>query len=119
MTAGQEAPGVLGARSALPAHVAHRDEALPQLLPAWGGQKFSRERVEQLHRSLGVETRHFALPLDDYLELDTFAKRNDVWVKAALELGCEAVSRALEAAGVQARDVDHIFFTTVTGIAVP
>ncbi len=119
MTAGLQAPVVLGARSALPPHVAKREEALAKLLAAWAGQKFSRERLEALHRSLGVETRHFSLPLDDYLALDTFAKRNDVWVKAALELGCEAVSRALEAADVRARDVDHIFFTTVTGIAVP
>src|SRR4029079_4499086 len=36
-----------------------------------------------------------------------------------LEVGELAVRRALDAAGLEPRDVDHLFFVTVTGIATP
>jgi alkylresorcinol/alkylpyrone synthase len=37
----------------------------------------------------------------------------------SLEVGEQAVRRALDAAGLQPRDVDHLFFVTVTGIGTP
>lgn len=113
------APSVLATRRALTTNVVEQETILAQLLALWAGGRVSRERVEQLHRACGVKTRHLAAPLEDYVALDTFPKKNDLWMKVALELGCEAVAGALEKAGLRPRDVDHIFFTTVTGIAVP
>jgi alkylresorcinol/alkylpyrone synthase len=66
-----------------------------------------------------VEGRHFALPLSEYEPLDTFAKRNRRWKEVATELGCAAVSAALEQAGISRTDVDHFLFTTDTGISTP
>ena len=78
-----------------------------------------RARIERLHRSVGVQGRHPALSMDEYRGLDSFAKANDKWIQRATELGEQAVSLALTRAGLSAVDVDHIFFTTVTGIAPP
>ncbi|HET9035575.1 MAG TPA: 3-oxoacyl-[acyl-carrier-protein] synthase III C-terminal domain-containing protein, partial [Myxococcaceae bacterium] len=60
-----------------------------------------------------------ALPLEKYLPLERFSERNDAFNQVSLEVGEQAVRRALDLAGMQPRDVDHLFFVTVTGIGTP
>jgi alkylresorcinol/alkylpyrone synthase len=60
-----------------------------------------------------------ALPVDEYLVLDTFQKRNNAWLQVAVPLGEQAVRRALAGVGLRPADVDHLFFVTVTGVATP
>ena len=75
--------------------------------------------VERFHRSAQVETRHLALPLARYRELDGFTEANDAFLEVSVDLGAQAVSEALEIAGLDPVDVDFILSTTVTGVAVP
>jgi alkylresorcinol/alkylpyrone synthase len=85
----------------------------------WAREHFNVERIEELHRSVQVGGRYLALPLDEYLPLARFADRNEAFNRVSLEVGELAVRRALDAARLQPRDVDHLFFVTVTGIATP
>jgi alkylresorcinol/alkylpyrone synthase len=66
-----------------------------------------------------VGGRHLALPLERYEELDSFAARNDAWIAAAVELGKSALEQALHRADLRPRDVDHLYFVTVTGLSTP
>ncbi|GAA1018461.1 polyketide synthase [Acrocarpospora pleiomorpha] len=59
------------------------------------------------------------MPLADYEKVSGFGMANDVFIEAALDLGAEAVLGGLAEAGLTARDVDMIMFTSVTGIAAP
>ncbi|WP_155342887.1 type III polyketide synthase [Acrocarpospora pleiomorpha] len=78
-----------------------------------------RRVLDRLHRSAKVEYRHLAMPLADYEKVSGFGMANDVFIEAALDLGAEAVLGGLAEAGLTARDVDMIMFTSVTGIAAP
>jgi alkylresorcinol/alkylpyrone synthase len=120
------APDIRAVRCALPEHY-HPSEILSQALwDAWasarGGADASpqaRARFERIHRAAGVRGRHLALPLEAYGDLGSFAASNAAWTRAAADLGTEAAVAALATAGLEPRDVDHVFFNTVTGIASP
>jgi alkylresorcinol/alkylpyrone synthase len=75
--------------------------------------------VRRLHGSAMVATRHLALPIESYPGLADFTAANDAFLGAAVDLGTEAVSGALDQAGLEPQDVDIVVSTTVTGIAVP
>jgi alkylresorcinol/alkylpyrone synthase len=113
------APQVVSVGRALPPHFATQEDLLREFRRLWSGQHFNLERLEDLHRAVTVNGRHLARPVHDYWGLDTFQKRNDAWLQAAVPLGEQAVLRALDAAGLRPRDVDHLFFVTVTGVATP
>ncbi len=78
-----------------------------------------RGLLDRLHRTVRVRSRHMVLPLDRYAHLDGFGAANDVFIRAATDLGARAVRGALRAAGIGPGDVDLLMFTSVTGLATP
>ena len=61
----------------VPDHYASQEQLLAAFREHWATGYFNVDRLEQLHRAVGVEGRHLALPLADYLPLKGFAARND------------------------------------------
>lgn len=104
---------------ALPGNFVNQESLTAALRESWGASHFNAERLEELHRSVQVSGRYVALPLWAYRELTTFARRNEAWIQAAVDLGEVAIRDALERAGLSPVDVDHILFVTTTGIATP
>ncbi len=79
----------------------------------------SPEVIRRIHANTRVGSRYLALPLERYRDLGGFTDANAAFIEAAVELGVEAVTGALDAAGIAPDEVDVIFSTTVTGLAVP
>ncbi|MEO8736568.1 MAG: 3-oxoacyl-[acyl-carrier-protein] synthase III C-terminal domain-containing protein [Edaphobacter sp.] len=75
--------------------------------------------INRLHANCGVEFRNLVFPLETYETLSGFGPTNDAWIKAALELGQQAITTALDRVGLNPADISAIFFTSVTGIASP
>jgi alkylresorcinol/alkylpyrone synthase len=112
-------PHILSAAAALPGNYVDQETLLAAFRAEWGRKHFNLERLEQLHRAVRVGGRHLALPLHRYAEMDSFAQRNDAWIAAATDLGEEALKQALLRADLRPRDLDHLYFVTVTGLATP
>jgi alkylresorcinol/alkylpyrone synthase len=119
-TPGQDSSPVIRAvERLLPRHYAPQEQIIGALRELWATRHYNLERLEELHRSVKVDGRFLALPIERYPSLVTFQQRNDAWIEVATELGEQVVGKALERTGLTPRDVDHVFFTTVTGIATP
>ena len=112
-------PRICAVGRALPEHYADQEALIAAFRDAWAGAHFNVERLEELHRAVQVSGRYLALPLAAYKELTSFARRNEAWTTAAVDLGEVAVREALRQAGLAPADVDHLFFVTTTGIATP
>jgi alkylresorcinol/alkylpyrone synthase len=75
--------------------------------------------INRLFVNCGVNFRNLVFPLDVYENLSGFGPTNDAWIIAAVELGQQAVTRALERIDLGPADISAIFFASVTGIASP
>jgi alkylresorcinol/alkylpyrone synthase len=110
---------ILSVGTALPPHYYDQEELLAAFTRAWTTEHHNPARVEQLHRAVMVGGRHLALPMEAYEALEGFGEANDAYIEVGTDLGEQALRAALSAAGLEPSDVDAIFFTSVTGIAVP
>ena len=110
---------IASAASAFPKHYYPQKFLMEKLQQYWGDRLRNPQMLERLHRNVTVNGRHLAIPPDEYFELDTWGKANDVWIAVAQELGEQALCRALHHAGLEPNELGALFFTSVTGISSP
>jgi alkylresorcinol/alkylpyrone synthase len=110
---------IVGIGTALPSNVHTQAEVTQMLAPRLAPTAGSRAVLERIHQATGIQQRHFALPINDYALLEDFTQSNTLFVEHALALAVQATRQALDDAGVSVDEVDHLFFTTVTGIGAP
>ena len=103
----------------LPEHRYPQDDITAAFAAFCLGPDGNVELLRRLHRNCCVETRHLAMPLERYGRLTGFTQANDVYLEVAVQLAAAAVRGSLDEAGIPADQVDVIFSTTVTGLAVP
>ena len=110
---------IAGVQSALPEHQYDQRVLLSALQRHWGPKVDNPVFMERLQARVGVNTRHLALPLEEYYDLKTWGKANNHWIDVATKLGEKALCGALARAGLAASDLGAIFFVSITGISSP
>lgn len=110
---------IAAAASAFPPHYYPQQLLLEALRLHWGDKLDDVRLLDRLHEHCGVDGRYLVLPMEAYLDLDTWGKSNDAWITAAQEIGQKAICRALTRAGVPPKELGALFFVSITGIASP
>src|SRR3984885_4954866 len=105
--------------TAYPPHRYSQATITEALRTRWEDRMEEPRLLNRLHANCGVEFRNLVFPLDVYENLSGFGPTNDAWIKAALELGEQCITTALERVGLTAADISAIFFASVTGISSP
>jgi alkylresorcinol/alkylpyrone synthase len=106
-------PSIAAAAVQFPQHLYSQAEVIGALTD-FAGREFKRFAL-----SSGVESRHTALPLGRYRELDGFTSANEAYQEVALDLAAQALLAALDKAELAPSELDIVFSTTVTGLMVP
>jgi len=110
---------IIGAGSAFPGNIYEQQVITSALKEAWQAKLDNPEVLDRLHSRCGVERRRLVLPLETYDNVTTWGQANDLWIEAAQTLGRDAICRAITPLGIAPRDIDALFFVSVTGVASP
>ena len=110
---------IAGVASAFPEHQYDQRILLSALQRHWWPKLDNPVFMERLQARVGVNTRHLALPLEEYYDLKTWGKANNHWIEVATQLGEKALCGALTRAGFGPSDLGAIFFVSITGISSP
>jgi alkylresorcinol/alkylpyrone synthase len=110
---------ILSAATAFPRHKYSQRTLLEVFSREWGPKLENKKMLERLWANVGVEERYLSLPLLSYYPLDTFGRTNDEWIKAAEDLGSQAICNALAKAEKSVSDIRALFFVSITGASSP
>jgi alkylresorcinol/alkylpyrone synthase len=108
-----------GVHAVLPPHRYPQAELTSAFADLCLGPDGDHALVRRLHAGAQVSSRHLVLPLEQYATIGGFREANELFIAHAVQLGAEALTGALQRAGIGAAELDVVFSTTVTGIAVP
>jgi alkylresorcinol/alkylpyrone synthase len=106
-------PSVAAVAVRFPQNHYSQEEVIGELTD-FAGSEFRRFAL-----SSGVASRHTALPLAQYKQLNGFTNANEAYLEVALDLAEQALLTALDNAKIKPSEIDIVFSTTVTGLAVP
>ncbi|HKV04912.1 MAG TPA: 3-oxoacyl-[acyl-carrier-protein] synthase III C-terminal domain-containing protein [Candidatus Acidoferrales bacterium] len=105
--------------SAFPKHYYKQELLVQALKNDWRHRLPNPDILDRLDESMKVEGRFTARPIEFYENLKTWGEANNTWIEVGLDIGEQALCRALVAAGLEPRDLSAIFVTSITGIAAP
>lgn len=110
---------IAGVGSAFPRQYYSQQQIAAALKQHWSEKLQNPDVLDRLFSRVGVKNRHLALPIPAYDDLTTWGKANDTWIEVAEELAEQSLCKALTRASLSEKDVDAIFFVSVTGVASP
>jgi predicted naringenin-chalcone synthase len=88
-------------------------------------ERWLGDRAGRYERILGafdrglVRTRASVIPIDEVFAPRTFEEKNNIYMRASVELGERAVLDCLERAGMAPTDVDYFVSASCTGFMIP
>jgi alkylresorcinol/alkylpyrone synthase len=112
-------PRLVATATGFPPHY-YPQETLSEAFQAlWAEQGLNPARVGKLHAATTVEGRHIAVPMEEYYGLNGWKGPNAVYLREALTLGEDVLTRLFAEAGLGAEDVRLLAYASTTGLAIP
>src|SRR5450631_3979721 len=110
---------LLSVATAVPPNLVTQRDAAAAAHRGFASRYGDFERLASVFASSGIHRRHTVRPLDWYFEPLGWPERNKAYLDGACALFVDAATKALEAAGIGAADVDTVVTISSTGIATP
>ncbi|MEL6390571.1 MAG: 3-oxoacyl-[acyl-carrier-protein] synthase III C-terminal domain-containing protein [Bacteroidota bacterium] len=80
--------------------------------------RYVRKAVK-IFEGAGIDTRYSIMSAEEVFQKTSFAEKNQVYAKGAIELGTAVLQKALAKANWKAQDVDYLITVSCTGIMIP
>ena len=110
---------ILSLATASPPFALDQDVALAVARDVLAADFADFDRMSRVFASSGSQQRQLAKPVDWYRQPRAFPERAVAYLECACDLFVAAATRALDAAGLAASDIDTIVTASSTGIATP
>lgn len=111
--------GIVSLETASPRFELPQDDVLSAVLTHFGESFPLVERLAPVFANAGIRTRQSVRPMAWFLEPRSWPERSAVYLEGAVDLFCDAATKALLAAGIEGSDVDVIVTASTTGVATP
>ena len=105
--------------SAVPPHVMKQRDVAAAAHHGFGNRYSDFDRMARVFESSGIDTRNAIKPIEWYLQPLGWPERSAAYLIGACDLFVAATTKALDAAGLQASEIDTIVTVSSTGIATP
>lgn len=110
---------ILSLATAVPSHVLVQSDVAAAARALFSHRYDEFDRLSRVFETAGIRKRHAVKPIDWYVEPRSWPERTDAYLKGGQELFVAAAERALDEAGLLAREVDVVVTVSSTGIATP
>jgi alkylresorcinol/alkylpyrone synthase len=105
--------------TSVPPHVLNQCEVASAARCGFAGRYDDFERMARVFKNSGIRKRHAVRPIDWYLKPLGWPERTSAYLEGACQLFVYAATRALDAAELDAAEVDTIVTISSTGLATP
>ena len=112
-------PRLVALATAVPPHVLRQAEVRERAGEMFAGVLPGDRRLLQVFEHGQVDTRNSCVPLEWFASERDFGEKNALYAEHAVRLAAAAASAALDRAGLEPRDVDHVVFVSSTGLSTP
>ena len=110
---------LLSVASAVPPYCIEQRDAAAAAHRGFAARFREYERLARVFETSGIIRRYTVRPLDWYFEPLGWPERSEAYLDGGARLFIDAATRALDAAGLTAVDVDTVVTISSTGIATP
>ena len=110
---------MLSLATAVPSHVLTQSDVTAAARTLFSHRYSEFERLSRVFETTGIHKRHAVQPIEWFTEPRGWPERTAAYLKGGQDLFVEAATRALDEAGLLAREVDAIVTVSSTGIATP
>jgi alkylresorcinol/alkylpyrone synthase len=111
--------GLLSVATAVPQHIAYQRQVVEAARMVFRDDFEDFDRIAAVFFTAGIMERRTCQPFPWYLGNHDWTARTAAYEAGALPLFIESAAKALERAGLTARDVDAVVTVSSTGIATP